>query len=101
MAIIRINKIPVKVNKICNIPLEVCVAEQVAAYNLAYSLAGTIKDLSCAVEHVADMVKSVDKANTDLILNIFEQNYMRFSEKPAILLSYTEVGKQFPLPNKF
>lgn len=101
MATIRINNIPVKVKKIRNIPPEVCVAEQVAAYNLAYDLASTFKDLSSAVEHVADMVKGIDKANTDLILDIFAQNYMRFLEKPAILFSYTEVGKQFPLPNKF
>lgn len=101
MATIRINNIPVKVKKIRNIPPEVCVAEQVAAYNLAYDLASTFKDLSSAVEYAADMVKGIDKANTDLILDIFEQNYMRFLQKPAILLSYTEVGKQFPLPNKF
>lgn len=103
MATIKINNIPVKVKKIRNIPLEVCVAEQVAAYNLAYDLASTFKDLSSAVEHAADRVQNSDcvKANTDLILDIFEQNYMRFLEKPAILFSYTEVGKQFPLPNKF
>lgn len=105
-----------KYHKICNVPMEVCTAEQKIAYNLAtfYDFYGkrmreaeesktftTSAILEFVYDAIAEMLKDYqeqhgNKYNIDAIQCALNAGLQEFWRKPFIPLSYKEIGEAFP-----
>ena len=95
-----------KYHKICNIPIEVCTAEQKIAYNLVSAYRDCIVGGSfstwpeaahwCVRMYTLGYDYKPGKYDIDAIFCAINAGIESFCEKPFIASSYEQIGKAFP-----
>ena len=86
--------------KIRGVDIEVCAAEQVIAYNIAFYWHDTIKDVSQVVRAAREQIESYkfDRYDKAAILTALRNGYEAYIErKYHIIMNYEEIGEVFKL----